>query len=258
MFGQQIAVLFPGQGSLDRAGFQAYQDTCPEMASMFAEVDDVARQFWRAPLARTLSGGQPGGGLDLLIFLASVVGYNRLQREGVRPRALVGHGFGEIAALVAADALSLRDGAEIVARRFNALASRRTQCLMGSVNLSPSASITFLRILNDSRVSVAVENSSTETVLVGHRAGIAAAEHLARMLGIRFRRLKVTCGPHQRSLRGITAALVRKVEHVTRRAPAIPASRRCAAVSIATATTSSHVWWNNSVHRCVSRTRSES
>lgn len=218
MSGHHIAAFFPGQGVLDAAAFQTYQAACPEMLSMLAEVDDVARQFWRTPLTRALAPrGHAAGNLDLLIFVASVAAYKRLQHEGVGSRVLIGHGFGEIAALVAADALSLRDGGEIVARRFMALASRKARSVMAAVKISPSKLTTFLRILKDSSVSVAVENSSTESVIVGPGTGIAAAEDLARLLGIPFQRLKTTCGPHQASMAGIKEDLVRSLSRVARR-----------------------------------------
>jgi acyl transferase domain-containing protein len=223
MSGQQIAVLFPGQGVLDTGAFQTYQAACPEMVAMLEEVDQVARRFWRTPLTKALSRrGHPSAALDLLIFLAAVVGYKRLQREGVRPRALIGHGFGEIAALVAADALSLRHGAEIVAHRFIALASSNARNAMAAVRVSPSNVKTFLRILNDTGLSVAVENSSTESVIVGSPAGIVAAEDLARLLGIPFQRLRTTCGPHQASMTGLPENLLRSVAHIPRRTPSTP------------------------------------
>jgi acyl transferase domain-containing protein len=218
MHGHHIAVLFPGQGVLDTAAFQTYQSSCPEMASMLVEADDVARRFWRTPLAMPPARRRhAGGGLDLLIFVASVAGYNRLQRSGVQPHVLVGHGFGEIAALVAAGALSLGDGLEMAARRYAALASRKARSAMAALKISPGKARTFLRILADTRVSIAVENSSTESVIVGPASGIAAAERLARLFGIPIQRLKITCGPHQASMDGIKEELSKALAHVVPR-----------------------------------------
>jgi acyl transferase domain-containing protein len=222
MSGQQIAAFFPGQGVLDTDVFSRYRNAGAEVIAMFAEVDAVARAVCRTPLPRApWRRGHPGAGLDLSIFLASVVSYRKLQRAGLHPRAVVGHGFGEIAALVAADALSLRDGAEVVARRFIALAARTTRSRMALLKISPAHVGTFLRLLNHT-VSVAAENSATDRVIVGSTAGIAAAEDLARMLGLPFRRLKTMCGPHNQSLRGIEQELVGSLAHVARRTPVTP------------------------------------
>jgi acyl transferase domain-containing protein len=223
MAGQQIAVFFPGQGVLDTDVSYRCRDAGAEVIAMFAEVDAVSRAVCRTPLPRApWRRGHPGAGLDLSIFLASVVSYRDLQRAGLHPRAVVGHGFGEIAALVAADVLSLRDGAEIVARRFIALAARRTRSRMALLKIPPAHVRTFLRVLNDTTVSIAAENSASESVIVGSTAGIAAAEDLARMLGLPCQRLKTTCGPHNQSLRGIEQELVRSLAHVARRTPATP------------------------------------
>jgi acyl transferase domain-containing protein len=185
---------------------------------MLAEADDVARRFWRTPLAMPPARRCNGGGsLDLVIFVASVAGYNRLQRSGARPHVVVGHGFGEIAALVAAGALSLGDGLEMAARRYAALASRKARSAMAALKISPCKARTFLRILADPRVSIAVENSSTESVIVGPASGIAAAERLARLFGIPIQRLKITCGPHQASMDGIKEELSEALAHVAPR-----------------------------------------
>jgi acyl transferase domain-containing protein len=219
----EIAVLFPGQGVIDLAALRVYLDTSSETLLMLAEVDDATRPFGRPSVMRALgSGRRDGVSFDLMLFAASLAAYRRLERKGLVPRALVGHGFGEIAALVAAGALSIGAGAEIVARRATALASVKRRSAMAALQISLSNVETFLRILNAPGVSVAAENSPTESVIVGPPAGIAAAEDMSRLFRIPFQRLKAVSGPHQPGMEQVKESLVRELSHITVRAPDLP------------------------------------
>jgi acyl transferase domain-containing protein len=219
----EIAILFPGQGVLDTAALRGYLTSCSHTMLMLAEVDDATRPFGQPSVMTALSSGRRDGtAFDLMIFSASLAAYRRLERNGVEPRALVGHGFGEIAALVAAGVLSIGAGAQIVARRAAALASVKRRRAMASLKISPSNVKTFLRVLNAPGVSVAAENSSTESVIVGPPAGIAAAEDMSRLFSIPFQRLKAVSGPHQCGLQEAKEALVRELSGMTVRTPRVP------------------------------------
>jgi [acyl-carrier-protein] S-malonyltransferase len=218
----EIAVLFPGQGVLDTAALRGYL-TSPSQMPMLAEVDDATRPFGQPSVMNALiSGRRDGTAFDLMIFSASLAAYRRLERNGVEARALVGHGFGEIAALVAAGVLSIGAGAQIVARRAAALASKKRRSAMAALKISPAHVKTFLRILNAPGVSIAAENSSLESVIVGPPAGIAAAEDMSRLFGIPFQRLKVVTGPHQSDMKDVKDALVRDLAGITVRASRLP------------------------------------
>ncbi len=110
MHDDKIAVIFAGQGVLERV-----PDRAPSRLAIPARFATHRRQ---APAAR-----QPGHpwALDSMIYKASIAAYRRLQDAGLQPHALVGHGFGEIAAVVAAGAFAVSEGAEIVSARWNAL-----------------------------------------------------------------------------------------------------------------------------------------
>ena len=219
----EIAILFPGQGVVDLAAARSALTDSPEALLLLAEVEDSVRPFGHPAVARALaSGPRPGPVLDLMIFTASLAAYRRLESQGVAARALVGHGFGEIAALVAAGALSVGAGAEIVASRATALASLKHRRAMAKLKISPSNLKTFLRILNVADVALGVENSSKESVIVGPPAGIAAAEDLARLFGIGFQRLKSVAGPHHSDLQAARDALGRSLAHIARRPASVP------------------------------------
>jgi acyl transferase domain-containing protein len=220
---QEIAVLFPGQGVVDIAALRVYLENTSETLLMLADIDDATRPFGRPSVMRALgSGRRDGVSFDLMLFAASLAAYRRLERQGLVPRALVGHGFGEIAALVTAGALSIGAGAEIVARRAAALASVKRRSAMAALQISPAHLETFLRLLNSPGVSVAAENSPTESVIVGPPVGIAAAEDMSRLFRIPFHRLKTVSGPHQSGMQQVKASLVRELSHITVRTPHVP------------------------------------
>ena len=112
----QLAFVFPGQGSqsLGMLGELAALD--PVVQAAFAEASEGAGvDLW------TLSQNGPEERLNQTEFtqpalLAAGVAAWRLwnERGGTRPAQLAGHSLGEYAALVAAGALSLEDGAHLV------------------------------------------------------------------------------------------------------------------------------------------------
>src|SRR5215208_3529725 len=91
------ALLFPGQGSQTAEMRDQVAAARPDLLALAIEVvgDD--------PFVRVDDGtryAQPA------IYCASVVGFERLRDAGVSGGAYAGHSLGEVAALVAAGALS--------------------------------------------------------------------------------------------------------------------------------------------------------
>src|SRR5512142_2946984 len=104
------ALLFPGQGSQTAEMRDEVAAARPDLLALAAEVvgDD--------PFARVEDGtmfAQPA------IYCASVVGFERLREAGATEGVIAhaGHFLGEVAALVAAGALSAEDGLRLVATR---------------------------------------------------------------------------------------------------------------------------------------------
>ena len=89
----RLAVVFPGQGT---AG-----------AEVSGEVGEVVR-------AVTGGGDVP---YQLSVFASSVEIFRKLRERGVEPGVVAGHSLGEYAAAHAAGALSLEEGARLVAER---------------------------------------------------------------------------------------------------------------------------------------------
>src|SRR5689334_16527821 len=108
MHRSKSAVVFAGQGALLTSPF-----TTGQMGEEFRRVlEDIG------PLGAQCAAPE---GVALLVFAASVAHYRVLRARGVRASVLIGHGMGELMALVSAGALTAQQGAEIVVQRRSAL-----------------------------------------------------------------------------------------------------------------------------------------
>uniref|UniRef100_F8TTH9 [acyl-carrier-protein] S-malonyltransferase n=1 Tax=uncultured Acidobacteria bacterium A3 TaxID=1036853 RepID=F8TTH9_9BACT len=177
-------VIFAGQGSLHRAPFQT--------GILRAQLDEVSEEIGAAgQFAGVLGDGPlpPDETLALFVFAASVAHYRVLHNRDSRPVALLGHGFGEISALVCGGRLSASQGAAIVRHRVAALERTGGQGRMIVATTTRAMADHLVDLAGRGRVAVAAENSITEIVLSGTTTGIDAVEALARQRAIPVRLL---------------------------------------------------------------------
>ncbi|WP_143671889.1 type I polyketide synthase, partial [Streptomyces caniscabiei] len=114
---------------------------------------------------------------------------------GVEPAAVVGHSQGEIAAAVVAGALSLEDGARVVALRSRAILALSGQGGMASVQLSVDE-VQGWSPLVDGRVEIAAVNGPSSVVVAGSPEGLDEVIAEAEARGARARRIEVDYASH--------------------------------------------------------------
>ncbi|MFD9093147.1 SDR family NAD(P)-dependent oxidoreductase [Streptomyces collinus] len=118
----RVAFVYPGQGSQWRGMASELLDTAPAFAASVARCSAALHPFvdWdpaavlrdlESPLWDRVDVVQP------LLWAVMVALTALWESHGVRPAAVVGHSQGEIAAACVAGALSLQDGARVVALR---------------------------------------------------------------------------------------------------------------------------------------------
>jgi [acyl-carrier-protein] S-malonyltransferase len=184
-----IAFLFPGQGSQTPEMRDEVAARRPDLLELALEVvgDD--------PFARVEDGtryAQPA------IYCASVVGWERLREAGVAAAAHAGHSLGEVAALVAAGALSAEDGLRLVATRGRLMQESGERSGDGSMLalLGNGAAERAHEVAEPAGLTVANDNAPNQVVLSGAVAAFDEAERLAREAGLRAVRLPVTGAFH--------------------------------------------------------------
>ncbi|KAA5834951.1 SDR family NAD(P)-dependent oxidoreductase [Saccharopolyspora hirsuta] len=194
-----VVFVFPGQGA-QWAGMAAellesapvFRDAlvaCDAALSSFVDwsVLDVLRSAPGAPDLERVDVVQP-------VSFAVMVGLAALWRSaGVAPSAVVGHSQGEIAAAVVAGALSLDDGARVVALRSRAIAEELSgKGGMLSLAVSPAEATELAAGLAD----IAVINGPASVVLAGEPEDLAALAARCAERDIRHRLLPVDYASH--------------------------------------------------------------
>ncbi|TDP92878.1 type I polyketide synthase [Labedaea rhizosphaerae] len=212
-----VVFVFPGQGSqwagmatglLDTEPvFRARLDECAAALAEFVDwsVVDVLRAAPGAPTLDRVDVVQP-------VSWAVHVALAALWRSaGVVPSAVLGHSQGEIAAAVVAGALSVADGARVVALRARAIAAELTG-KGGMVSVAASAAVTADLIAPWDGLAIAATNGPSATVVSGDAAAI---EELLAAHPDRTRRVAVDYASHSAQVAAIEARLRADLDTVT-------------------------------------------
>ncbi|WP_439386193.1 type I polyketide synthase [Amycolatopsis lexingtonensis] len=191
--GGKVAMVFPGQGA-QWAGMAT---------ELLATSDVFAARFTEC--ARAL---EPHTGFSLLdedidldrvdvvqpaLFAVMVSLAALWAAHGVRPDAVIGHSQGEIAAAVVSGALSLEDGARVVALRSKAILALAGAGGMVSVAASRERTEELARPWGE-RISIAAVNGPAATVVSGEPE--ALDEFMAACEEVRTRRIPVDYASH--------------------------------------------------------------
>ncbi|MEU5980496.1 type I polyketide synthase [Streptomyces sp. NPDC047315] len=207
--GGRTVFVFPGQGA-QWAGMGAdLLAGSPVFAAAVAECETALAPHVDWSLTAVLTGADGAPGLDRVDVVqpasfAVMVSLARLwQAHGITPDAVLGHSQGEIAAAVVAGALSLQDGARLVALRSRAITALAGHGAMASIALDRTE---VERRLEEwgGRVSLAAVNGPQATVVSGEPAAVEAVVARCEREGVRARRIAVdyaSHSPHVESLR---------------------------------------------------------
>ena len=140
---------------------------------------------------------------------------------GIEPQAVVGHSLGEVAAAYVAGALSLDDAVRVICHRSRLFKRTIGQGAMAAVELSIEEARRVLAGFED-RVSIAVSNSPTSTVLSGDPAALAAILEQLQRRDIFCRMVKVDFASHSPQMEPLRADLLQALEGLQPRAESVP------------------------------------
>ncbi|BFV60450.1 hypothetical protein KCMC57_up55540 [Kitasatospora sp. CMC57] len=208
-----IVHLFPGQGDFTIASL--VRETRPGgrlrgvARQVYEQVDDVTAEHRLPALAPWLLGPHPPGGRELAeapvgtsqlaLFGASMTIHRALCASRGEPASLLGVSFGEIAALTAAGAFAVDDGARIAYDLAQVLAT----CPGGLTLLRcpEETAQTLIDLLElTGEAVVACVNDDRETIVSGPTAALEAVELAARGEDLAAVRLRLPFSSHHPGL----------------------------------------------------------
>ncbi|WP_245805218.1 type I polyketide synthase [Amycolatopsis australiensis] len=197
-------LVFPGQGSQWVGMAVGLLDSSPVFAARWAECETAFSSLVDWSLTGVARSNDPSvlERVDVVqpLLWAVMVCLAELWRDaGVAPVAVIGHSQGEIAAAVVAGALSLEDGARVVALRAKAI----TELAGTGGMLSVPLPVAEVEAGLDPRLGVAAVNGPSATVVSGEVAALDAAQAVWEAAGIRVRRVPVDYASHSPQVEAI-------------------------------------------------------
>jgi len=245
---EQVAFVFPGQGSQYVGMGLALAEAFPAAQAVFAEADEalgvpISELAWNGPpeeLDRTVNA-QPA-------ILATSIAYLRAMeaaREAadaapLQPTFCAGHSMGQFSAMVAAGTLSLADAVRLVSERGRLMqtsAAGIDGAMAAILGLEPEALPDVLAAGGSEGILVlANDNAPGQVVLSGERRAVEAAIERARQQGARKAVvLPVSVAAHSPLMADAAHAIARMVDGVQFADPRVPLLSNAQATLITTA-----------------------
>jgi acyl transferase domain-containing protein/acyl carrier protein len=225
---RKLVFVFPGQGSqwfgmgqklLEReAVFREVVESCDRAMRPYGDWSLLAE------LTATDAAQSRLNEIDIVqpaLFAIQVALAGLWRSWGIEPQAVVGHSMGEVAAAYVAGALSLDDAAGVICRRSRLVKRTIGQGAMAAVELSMEAARRALVGYED-RVSIAVSNGPTSTVLSGDPAALEAIVDQLQRQEIFCRMVKVDFASHSPQMDPLRAELLQALEGLEPRPASVP------------------------------------
>ncbi|MFD9209459.1 type I polyketide synthase [Streptomyces sioyaensis] len=242
--------VFPGQGSQWVGMAVELLDSSPVFAGRLAECEAALEPFVDWSLTGVLRGDEGAPGLDRVdvvqpVLWAVMVSLAEVWRaHGVEPAAVVGHSQGEIAAACVAGALSLEDGARVVALRSKAIRALSGRGGMVSVALS-SSDVSDLIKPWGGRVSVAAVNGPSSVVVSGDADALDELMDGCKEREVRARRIEVDYASHSAHVESIREELLEVLAPVAPRPAEVPFFSTVTGEWLDTAEMDAGYWFTN-------------
>jgi len=232
---QQLAFVFPGQGSQAVGMGRTMADGSPAAAAVFAAADRalgeaVSDIAWNGPAERLdlTEQAQPAILATSIAILEAL--RERWTAEGLAapvPAFAAGHSMGQYSALVAAGALALEDGVRLVRERgrlMQASGQGRDGAMAALIGLDDARLPELVAAASQHGVFVvANRNAPGQVVVSGERPAIEAGAELAKSLGAkRAIVLPVSVAAHSPLMAEAAEGMRAALADITFRDPVMP------------------------------------
>ncbi|MER6596517.1 acyltransferase domain-containing protein, partial [Micromonospora purpureochromogenes] len=247
----RVAFVFPGQGSQWAGMAVELLDSSPVFAAKIAECARALEPFVDWDLVDVLRGAPGAPTLDPVdvvqpVLWSVMVSLAQLWRShGVEPAAVVGHSQGEIAAACVAGALTLDDGARVVALRSQVIAAELAG-LGGMMSVSLPADAARERLAGwAGRLSLAAVNGPGSVVVCGEVDALTAFQAELAAEEIRTRMIPVDYASHSVFVEGIRDRLAELLAPVRPRTAEVPFYSAVTGALLDTTALDGGYWYTN-------------
>lgn len=190
------AFVFPGQGSQSIGMLSDFLPQYPIVTDLFSEASDaIGYDLWQLIQKGPEDKLNQTEYTQVAMLTADVAVYRLLLQERIpTPQLMAGHSLGEYAALVAADALTLSDAVQLVARRG--------QIMQAAIPLGLGAMAAIVGLTDEEvgrlcfdashaneQVTPANYNAIGQVVVAGHTPAVERIISLAEQAGARLAKL---------------------------------------------------------------------
>ncbi|QKV91025.1 SDR family NAD(P)-dependent oxidoreductase [Streptomyces sp. NA02950] len=241
--------VFPGQGSQWAGMAVELLDSSVVFAERLGECESALSAFVDWSLAGVLRGEGPGlERVDVVqpalwAVMVSLAGVWRAC--GVEPAAVVGHSQGEIAAAVVAGALSLEDGARVVALRSQAIA-RGLAGRGGMMSVSLPVDEVRERVTAwDGRISVAAVNGPGSVVVSGEPEALRELQAECEAEDVRAKLVPVDYASHSAQVEELREELLGLLAPIRPRTSRITFHSTVTGAPVDTAGLDAGYWFTN-------------
>jgi myxalamid-type polyketide synthase MxaD len=225
---RKLVFVFPGQGSQWFGMGRMLLQQEPVFREAIERCDRAMLPYGDWSLLAELSCIDPARSrlkeVDVLqpALFAIQVALTALWRSwGIEPDAVVGHSMGEVAAAHIAGALSLEDAAKVICIRSRLVKPTIGRGAMVAVDLSMVDAQRALAGYED-RVSIAVSNGTTSTVLSGDAVALEAIVSRLQRRDIFCRTIKVDFAAHSPQMDPLRADLECALQGLQPRSASVP------------------------------------